>query len=70
MRNVSFDVDERETVAVVGESGSGKSVSSMSIMGLIPQSVGRVSRVGVLDGRQLLGLPESELKKIRDDISP
>ncbi|WFT93518.1 ABC transporter ATP-binding protein [Bradyrhizobium barranii] len=65
VRNVSFDVKERETVAVVGESGSGKSVSSMSIMGLIPQSVGRVRGSAVLDGRQLLGLPESELKKIR-----
>lgn len=47
VRNVSFDVKERETVAVVGASGSGKSVSSMSIMGLIPQSVGRVSGAAV-----------------------
>src|SRR6516225_3478075 len=65
VRNVSFDVKERETVAIVGESCSGKSVSSMSIMGLIPPSVGRVSGSAALDGRELLGLPESELKKIR-----
>jgi peptide/nickel transport system ATP-binding protein len=65
VRNVSFDVKERETVAVVGESGSGKSVSSMSIMGLIPPAVGRVSGSAVLDGRQLLGLTESEFRKIR-----
>lgn len=65
VRHVSFDVEKRESVAVVGESGSGKSISSMSIMGLIPPSVGRVSGSEVLDGRQLLGRPESELKKIR-----
>ena len=34
--NVSFDIDEGETVAVVGESGCGKSVSALSILRLIP----------------------------------
>ena len=34
--NVSFDVEEGETVAVVGESGCGKSLSALSVVGLVP----------------------------------
>ena len=63
---VSFDVAPRETVGIVGESGCGKSVTSLSILRLIARP-GRIepgSRIE-LEGRDLLALPESEMRTIR-----
>jgi peptide/nickel transport system ATP-binding protein len=57
VRNVSFDVAAKETVAIVGESGSGKSVTALSIMRLIPQENGRIQGSIKLAGRDLLTLP-------------
>jgi len=65
VRNVSFDVAPRETVAIVGESGSGKSVTALSIMRLIPKEIGRVEGRVMLAGRDLLALPESSMTDIR-----
>ena len=63
---VSFDVAAGETLAIVGESGCGKSVTSMSILRLLPMPPARFAsgRV-VFEGRDLLGLPETEMRKIR-----
>ena len=58
VRNVSFDVAARETVAIVGESGSGKSVTSLSIMRLLPKNSSRIEGEVMLAGRDLLSLPE------------
>ena len=65
VRNVSFDIAPRETVAIVGESGSGKSVTALSIMRLIPKEIGRIDGRVTLAGRDLLALPEADMKDIR-----
>ncbi|MET3912443.1 peptide/nickel transport system ATP-binding protein [Bradyrhizobium sp. S3.3.6] len=65
VRNVSFEIAPRETVAIVGESGSGKSVTALSIMRLIPKESGQSEGSIMLSGRDLLTLPEASMKDIR-----
>ena len=66
VRGVSFDLKKGEILAVVGESGSGKSVTSQALAGLLPGApVCRVRGSVLLGGREILGLPERELRKIR-----
>ena len=63
---VSFELRRGETLGIVGESGSGKSVTSLSIMRLIPSPPGRiVSGEIVLDGENLLSMPAGEIRAIR-----
>ncbi|MGI4975905.1 MAG: ABC transporter ATP-binding protein [Janthinobacterium lividum] len=67
---LSFAIGAGETVAVVGESGCGKSVTSMSILRLVPTPPGRIAGRIRFDGRDLLGLPEAEMRRLRgNDIS-
>jgi len=68
---VSFHVDEGETVGVVGESGCGKSVTALSILRLVQSPPGRIAAGRILfDGRDLLGLAESDMRRVRgDDIA-
>src|SRR4029453_4747898 len=54
-----------ETLGIVGESGSGKSVSSLALMGLLNQERSRISGEAVFGGRNLLSLPQSEMRDIR-----
>ncbi|MGH1360413.1 MAG: ABC transporter ATP-binding protein [Burkholderiaceae bacterium] len=62
---VSFELGRGEILGLVGESGSGKSVTGFSVMGLIDEP-GRIVGGSVLfEGRQLVGLPESELRSLR-----
>jgi oligopeptide/dipeptide ABC transporter ATP-binding protein len=64
--DVSFSVKPGQTVGIVGESGCGKSVTSLSIMGLIPSPPGRIAGGEILfKGRNLVTLPSSEMRKIR-----
>jgi len=69
--DVSFDVDEGETVAVVGESGCGKSVSALSILRLIPWPPGKIVSGSIkFAGKDLLALSDEEIRTIRgQDIS-
>ena len=63
---VSFDVYPGQTLGIVGESGCGKSVTAMSIMRLVASPPGRI--VGgqvIFEGRDLLVLPDSEMRKVR-----
>lgn len=62
---VSFVVPERCTVGLVGESGSGKTVTSLALMGLMNRKEARVWGSVKLDGRELVGLSESDLGDIR-----
>ena len=65
VRNVSFDVGPRETVAIVGESGSGKSVTSLSIMRLLPKASSRIEGSVRLENRELLTLPDEQMRQVR-----
>ncbi len=70
VRDVSFSVAPGETVAIVGESGSGKSVTSLSIMRLLQEGTSRIDGKILLGGRDLLSLPEHEMRKVRgNDVS-
>lgn len=72
---VTFHIKKGETLAVVGESGSGKSVTSLSVMRLIPMPPGRIADGEILFGvgaerRDLVKVSEAEMRKIRgNDIA-
>ena len=65
VHDLSFDIAAGRTLALVGESGSGKSVTSLAIMGLLPDRIGRASGSITLDGRELLGLPDAQMRRVR-----
>ena len=66
VRGISFQVGKGEIVGIVGESGSGKSVSSMSILRLLPGTA-RIDRESSIffDGQELTGLTPKQLRQIR-----
>ena len=68
---VSFDLRKGETLGLVGESGCGKSVTSLSILRLIPAPPGKIAGGRVLfRGRDLFGLSEEEMRGVRgNDIA-
>ncbi|MGD6841634.1 ABC transporter ATP-binding protein [Bacillus infantis] len=66
VRGVSFDLHKGETLAIVGESGSGKSVTSQTIMKLIPMPPGRIAGGQILlNGDDIVPKSEKEMEKIR-----
>lgn len=63
---VSFKVHRGETLGIVGESGCGKSVTSLSILRLIPEQAGRIAGGQILfDGRDLMELSSQDMRKVR-----
>ena len=63
---VTYSVEAGETVALVGESGCGKSVSSLSVMQLIPQPPGKIVDGEITFGdRDLLSLSREEMRQVR-----
>ena len=63
---ISFSVEPGRTLGIVGESGCGKSVTSLSIMGLLPKGQGRISAGTVrFEGRDLATLTPDEMRALR-----
>jgi oligopeptide/dipeptide ABC transporter ATP-binding protein len=69
--DVSFSIARGEVLGLVGESGCGKSVTSLSIMRLVPDPPGKILGGQILfNGRNLLELSEDEMRQVRgQDIS-
>ena len=66
VEGVSFDIGDGDCVGVVGESGSGKSVTALSMLRLHARRTARFAGGSVrYDGRDLLRIPESDLRRIR-----
>jgi peptide/nickel transport system ATP-binding protein len=63
-QDINFVVRPGEVLAIVGESGSGKSVSSMSLLGLLPKN-GRATGSAKLNGTELIDAPQATLRKAR-----
>ena len=64
VRDLSFDLDQRESLGVVGESGSGKSQTVLSLIGLLADN-GRASGTALFDGQDLFSLSPGALRSIR-----
>ncbi len=65
VRSVSFDVAGGETLALVGESGCGKSMTALALMRLLPPAASVSAGEVLLEGRDLLALPEREMRSVR-----
>jgi len=63
--DVSFTIDSGETLALVGESGCGKSMTALSLLRLLPEPGRIVGGEIRLDGKDLLRLPQLEMRRIR-----
>src|SRR5579875_2625529 len=65
VNGLSFSIGNGETVALVGESGSGKSVTSLSILRLLPEPPARIRGSIRFLGHDLLSLSEAEIRRLR-----
>ena len=64
VRGVDFDLHPGRTLGIVGESGSGKSVTSLAVMGLLPDYA-KVEGSVQFDGQELIGLSDKQLTSVR-----
>ena len=65
VHDLTFEIAPGSTLALVGESGSGKSVTSLAMMGLLPERIARAKGSITLEGRDLLTLTEQEMRQVR-----
>lgn len=64
--NISFNIHEGEILGIVGESGCGKSVTSLSVMGLIPSPPGKITSGEILlNGKDLTELTDKQMRSVR-----
>lgn len=64
VRGLDFTLDRGQTLGLIGESGSGKSLTALALMGLLPEGARAMGRI-LLEGQDLLSLPERELARLR-----
>jgi oligopeptide/dipeptide ABC transporter ATP-binding protein len=65
VNGISFDIAAGETLGIVGESGCGKSVTSLALLGILPRAGRVVGGRALFEGRDLIGLPDEQLRKVR-----
>ena len=65
VNGVSFNLDRGKVLGIVGESGSGKSVTAYSIMQILEKTGKIVSGSIKVDGKELVGISEKEMKNVR-----
>jgi oligopeptide transport system ATP-binding protein len=65
VNGISFQIARGETLGIVGESGCGKSVSALATLGILPRAGRVVSGSARFEGRDLLGLSDAQLRRIR-----
>ena len=65
VRDISFDLNEGETLAIAGESGSGKSVTTRAVMGILAGNAIVEDGEIIYDGRDLLKIPEEDFHTLR-----
>jgi len=68
VRDVSFQLNDGETLALVGESGCGKTLTALSVIRLLPDPPARITAGSVvIDGSDITGAPESTMRSLRGD---
>ena len=65
VNGISFDIAPGETLGIVGESGCGKSVTSLALLGILPRAGHVPTGTAMFDGRDLLKLSDSQLRRVR-----
>jgi ATP-binding ABC transporter protein len=67
LSEVSFILGDRDRLGIIGQSGSGKTVLALAVMGLLPENAHVSGSIRLL-GRELVGRPERELRRLRGNV--
>ncbi len=66
VNDITFSLEEGESIGLVGETGAGKTTTALGIMGLVPDPPGEIVGGSILfEGKDLLRLPEKQMREIR-----